>query len=97
MSAQARDPQDFVSRTFKVGDFVCEMTFTAPRDGQPFTMAMHWAPFVPSTLSREQSREYKRNRDAALRSAARQLAAMAERHCLVLDPDPCGLAAPLFH
>jgi hypothetical protein len=58
-----------VTNTFRVGRFVCEMTFA---DGH---LSAQWSPDVPKrgSLSREETEHYRAGRDALMAEVAKTI------------------------
>ena len=54
-----------MTRTWKVGKRKVTMTAPILRNGQVSFASMEWEPDAPSRLSKKETRQYQRGRDAA--------------------------------
>ncbi len=54
-----------MTRSWRVGKYAVTMTAPKPRKGEVSFAAMEWEPDVPNRLSKKETRQYQRGRDAA--------------------------------
>lgn len=57
-------------RSWKVGDYTCELTVQRPRAGTLVHAVCEWSPTEPSRLSTEEWREYRIGRNQAISELA---------------------------
>ena len=66
-----------LSRTFKVGRFVCTLSAPKPERGAVLAMTCEWSPRVPARLSSAERRAYRAGRDAFVAELAEQIGGTA--------------------